>query len=440
MSEAKQQEKRKKFSFGKFTTHNKKFLVLMIFFLLSVMTIVFTTKDLFDTSADDWIITQGSFEGVQGSFKAKTSTLNWAHHASEVAYGEWFWSYRYFGSGSASVIFIGSDHNTNDYFHSTIGYKLEMEIQKPLSLIRLDGLGIETVLTSTFYLFQAQQTYNIKIIRSLDNNFTISINDEFKLSAVDDTYSASDVFELDWFNRHTLTKVIVTDHYNLASWEESFTGLPTASSTNIYTQIALYLPFIALSLVVIFYIFRLLFTEGNWVKFLVPLIIAIIIGVSLGLLFDYLRTLISVDELPTGTMTPPTETHNTNNITIISPSTNPQNNTNGGDIPTNPINQNPISLILLIISGIFILLMVSFVLIDFFKKRENEFHEKIISKDVRWLPKTTEQDHRKRVIRAYHKASYDLIDHGASSEKSMTPVEFHLSALSPGIPLCIFRT
>ncbi|MFW9921705.1 MAG: DUF4129 domain-containing protein, partial [Candidatus Thorarchaeota archaeon] len=88
-----------------------------------------------------------------------------------------------------------------------------------------------------------------------------------------------------------------------------------------------------------------------------------------------------------------------------------------------------ISIVLFIVSGLFIVMMVAFVMIDFFRKRNDEFHEQIVEKDVRWLPKAAEEDHRKRIIRAYHKASYDLIDHGATSEKSMTPGEFEENSI-----------
>ena len=75
-------------------------------------------------------------------------------------------------------------------------------------------------------------------------------------------------------------------------------------------------------------------------------------------------------------------------------------------------------------SGVFITIAVIFIGIDFFRKRDDEFHERILDKERRWMPTASTTDHRKRVIRAYHKASYDLIDHGAKSEKSMTPGEF----------------
>ena len=78
----------------------------------------------------------------------------------------------------------------------------------------------------------------------------------------------------------------------------------------------------------------------------------------------------------------------------------------------------------MVVAGVFIIAAITFVAIDFFKGREEEFHESTLDKDRRFIPAASSSDHRRRVIRAYHKASYDLIDHGAKSEKSMTPSEF----------------
>ncbi|MHA1213278.1 MAG: DUF4129 domain-containing protein, partial [Candidatus Heimdallarchaeota archaeon] len=171
-----------------------------------------------------------------------------------------------------------------------------------------------------------------------------------------------------------------------------------------------------------------------WTRFLVPLMIALLIGVGYGFLTRYIR-----DHMPdfgpddpdttsysptngTGTDIPPTlptiptDTTNTNTTAPI----NPSNGFTG-------IPKNVVSIVLLGISGVFILIAVIFVGIDFFRRRDDEFHEKTLDKDKRWLPTATSSEHRKRVIRAYHKSSYKLIDHGAKSDRSMTPGEFETS-------------
>ncbi|MHA1461561.1 MAG: DUF4129 domain-containing protein, partial [Candidatus Heimdallarchaeota archaeon] len=157
----------------------------------------------------------------------------------------------------------------------------------------------------------------------------------------------------------------------------------------------------------------------------------IIIGVGAALLFDYLRVVLSFsDPIPSGG-TPSVTIDNTSSISPIS--TGPSNSTSdpggtGGPGLLPPIPIKPVSIILLVVSAIFILLAVGFVMFDFIRKRDDEFHDQIVDRNVRWLPKASESDHRKRVIRAYHKTSYDLIDHGAESERSMTPGEFEHSA------------
>ncbi|HUU79552.1 MAG TPA: DUF4129 domain-containing protein [candidate division Zixibacteria bacterium] len=417
-------EQRKKFSLKNLQL-DRRFMIVSIIMVISIVTIAFSTKNLFETNLRNWTINRGAFEGTNGALTGATININWAYHESTTAYGVWEWSFRYYGHGSASVIFIGLNQDPNLYSHSMNGYKLELEVQKPLSLQRIDGESI-TVLNSIYHPLDAQSTYRIKVIRSLENNFTIFVNDEYKFSAIDDTYTTSEAFELDWVNKQTLNWVLVTDSEEGGeSWFDYFTGMPTANSTNFFTKVALYAPFVALGLVVLFYVFRLLLTEGSWTRFLVPLLLAIIIGVGVGYLFEFLRTVVPDPAPNTNTIV----TTDTNGSAITSPITSPGgNDTNGGGTGVSPfippIEKKPVSIALLVVSGIFILLMISFVMIDFFRKREEEYHEQIIQKDVRWLPKATEADHRKRVIRAYHKASYDIIDHGVKSDRSMTPGEF----------------
>ncbi|MFW9921706.1 MAG: hypothetical protein ACFFDW_00260, partial [Candidatus Thorarchaeota archaeon] len=312
---------------------DRKFLIISSVLLLSLVTVVFATKDLFETNIDDWTITQGSFKGEESSLISTSYEFNWAYHKSNVAYGEWIWSYRTFLSGSASVIFIGLNQDEDYFSHCTAGYKVEIDSTKDVSLKRIDGLLVETELASKYYVFEFQETYAVRVQRNTENNFTVYINGDVMFSVVDDTYTTSEVFELDWYNRHTLFYVTVTDSYGSNSWSEYFIGMPMSNSQNIFTKIALYIPFIALALVVLFYIFRLLLSEGSWTRFIVPLILAVIIGVGFGFLFDYLRSLVPDYIDPTQSFTSPTE--EINGTTPIGPgSTTPFNNTTSpGGVP-----------------------------------------------------------------------------------------------------------
>ncbi len=410
---------------------DRKFLIIALFLMISIVTVVFATRGLFETDIGDWEVTQGRFEGKDGSMIGLLPSHNWAYHESEVAYGEWQWQFRYGTQGSASVIFIGSEQEESAYSHSTQGYKIDFEITKDVSLKRIDGLFTEITLGSTYVPIETGDVYTIRVLRFTNNTFHVSINEQYTFSTNDATYTTSEVFELDWVFSHTLNWVNVNDEVNDNGWSDYFVGLPQASSANIFTQIALYIPFIALASVILFYVFRLLLTEGNWTRFIVPLILAIIVGVGAALLFDYLRDLLAfTDPIPSGG-TPSVTIENTSSISPVSPS-GPTNSSSAPGSPDGPgilppsLNK-PISIILLVVSAIFILLAVGFVMFDFIKKRDDEFHDRIIDKNVRWLPKASETDHRKRVIRAYHKTSYDLIDHGAQSERSMTPGEFEQS-------------
>ncbi|MHA1154541.1 MAG: DUF4129 domain-containing protein [Candidatus Heimdallarchaeota archaeon] len=410
---------------------DRKFLIIALFLMISIVAVVFATRDLFETDIDDWTVTQGRFEGRDGTMIGTLPAHNWAYHDSKVAYGEWQWQFRYGTQGSASVIFIGSEQDPDAYSHSTNGYKIEFDITKHVSLKRIDGLYNEIVLGSTYVTIETGDIYTIKVTRFINNTFQVSINDQHKFTTNDATYTTSEVFELDWVFSHTLNWVEVTDELTDNSWSDYFVGMPQSSSTNIFTQIALFAPFIALALVILFYAFRLLLSEGSWTKFVIPLVLAIIIGVGAALLFDYLRDVLSFsDPIPSGG-TPSVTIDNTSSISPIS--TGPSNSTSdpggtGGPGLLPPIPIKPVSIILLVVSAIFILLAVGFVMFDFIRKRDDEFHDQIVDRNVRWLPKASESDHRKRVIRAYHKTSYDLIDHGAESERSMTPGEFEHSA------------
>ena len=431
MSEAEEErehEQERKFSLGRLQI-DRRFLVIAIILLISIISISFSTQKLFGTDISDWSITRGAFEGDNGNLKGASLNVNWAYHESETAYGVWDWYFRYYGHGSASVIFIGLNQDTDFYSHCLNGYKLEIEVQKPFALQRLDD-GQETTLVSAYFIFEAQTTYRIRVIRNEENNFTVSINGNHQFSVVDSTYNTSEVFELDWVHKQSLESVSVTDYVGEADWTDYFSDMPTAESTNVFTKIALYAPFVALGLVILFYVIQLLLTEGSWTRFLLPLFLSIIIGVGVGYLFEFLRDVVPEPDISSISI----ETETTYNITSETPISSPlpsSNNTGGGGgvspiVP--PIEKRPVSIALLVISSIFILVMIGFVMFDFFRRREEEYHEQIVQKDVRWLPKVTESDHRKRVIRAYHKASYDLIDHGVKSERSMTPGEFEVAA------------
>lgn len=409
---------------------DRKFLIIALFLMLSIVTVVFATRDLFDTDISNWTVTQGRFEGRDGTMFGTHPGFNWAYYDSEVAYGEWQWQFKYGTKGSASVIFIGSEQDPNAFSHSTKGYKIEFEIAKEVSLKRIDGLNNEIALASTYVPIETSQIYTIKVNRFTNNTFHVSINEQFTFSTNDATYTTSEVFELDWVYSQTLNWVEVKNELNDTSWSDHFFGMPQASSTNIFTQIALYTPFIALALVILFYVFRLLLSEGSWTRFIIPLILAIIVGVGAGLLFDYLRDILSFsDPIPSGGSPSPTIETSGNYTTVISSSTNSTDTGgtgNNGIIP--PGVKESISILLLVVSIVFILVAAGFVLVGFLRKRDDEFHEQVLGKNVRWLPKASETEYRKRVIRAYHKTSYDLIDHGAQSKRSMTPGEFEDSA------------
>ena len=425
-------DSKKKFSLSSLQV-DRKFLVVAAFLLLSIVAVVFATQDLFETSIDDWTVTQGRFEGKDGSMYATMQSFNWAYHESEVAYGTWEWQFKYGIQGSASVIFIGLEQDPDTFSHATNGYKIEFDITKSLSLKRIDGLANEAPIGSANVEIESGSIYKISVNRFTNNTFRVFLNDAFIITAVDDTYTESEVFELDWVFPHTLNWVDVKGEIAKSSWSDYFVGMPQSSSANIFTQIALYAPFVALGLVILFYAFRLLLSDGSWTRFIIPLILAIIIGVGAGLLFDYLRDVLS-DSNPITSGTPGTVTidnttsyDNSNSYSSNNGTTSGNGGGGGGILP--PFEKKPISIILLVVSSVFILAAISFVVVDFFRKRDDEFHEQVLDKDVRWMPKAEDSDHRKRVIRAYHKASYDLIDHGAKSERSMTPGEFEQAAI-----------
>ena len=242
---------------------DRKFLIVAAFLLLSIVAVVFATQDLFETNIDDWTVTQGRFEGKEGSMYATMQSFNWAYHKSDVAYGTWEWQFRCGVKGSASVIFIGLEQDPDAFSHATNGYKIEFDITKPLSLKRIDGLANEVQLGSANVEIDSGSTYKIGVRRFTNNTFRVFFNDAFVITAIDDTYTESEVFELDWVFPHTLNWVDVNGATTNLSWSDYFVGMPQSSSANIFTQIALYTPFVALGLVILFYAFRLLLSDGK---------------------------------------------------------------------------------------------------------------------------------------------------------------------------------
>jgi large-conductance mechanosensitive channel len=428
-SEKDSTKKRKKFLKVEFSRRN---LVVAIFLIISVVTVAFSTRALFQTDISNWTIVQGIFDGEDHSLEAKHYQLNWAYHSSLVAYGEWEWNLRYFGSGSASIIFIGSDLDGNYSQHPNNGYMLEFQIGEELALRRLTSSTTSEVINSTYFAPEESTIYRVKIIRFENNTFNVLIDNVLLLQAVDDTYTSSEVLFLDWSNRHALNWIIIDDSQANNGWHDFFSGLPSVQSENVFTKISLYLPFITLGLITVFYIFRLFFAQENWTRYLVPLIIAVIIGSGYGYLVNYLRenipeilpdTVNPTDPTPTDTPTG-TDPGTTFPGTTTTPNPTPNPSSPGASEPFTGIPTNIVSIILMVVAGVFIIAAIVFVAIDFLKRREDEFHESTLDKDRRYIPTASTSDHRRRVIRAYHKASYDLIDHGAKSERSMTPSEF----------------
>jgi hypothetical protein len=406
---------------------DKKFVFVAVFLVISVMAISFSTYNLFKSDIDDWNKTYGVFDGENGFLISKAPDYNWLFHDSKVAYGEWEWTVKPISSGSASIIFIGNDQNIGYYNYCQSGYKLVFDTSRNLAINKVSGFQSETEINSTSIVPIRGTNYHIIITRTTEL-FTVQLNGEIVLTAVDNDIVTSEVLQLDWYGQNELEYIKVTDSENDdKSWSDYFTGLPNSSSDNVFTKIALYIPFVTLGLVILFYIFRLLFADGSWTKFLIPLALAAVIGIGYGLLLNYLRD-IALDNITDQTGTDP------QTITDIPTSPDPTPGNETTPDPTNvttvdpddpfDLGKKPVSIALLVISGLFVLVTVGFVVFDFYKKRDEEFHEESADKDVRWLPKAEIKDHRKRVIRAYHKASYKLIDHGAKSVKDMTPGEF----------------
>ncbi len=437
-SKEKKTESKKKFSLSRLKV-DRKFVFITVFLVLSVVALAFSTKYLFDSNIEGWTVTQGLFEGEKGSLHARTPNDNWAYHESSVAYGEWEWKLQYYGSGSASITFIGLNKNYTNNAKTPQGYKLIFQVGQRLAINRLDSSSSEVELNSTYFVPAARTFYAVKIIRTPNNQtFRVYVNGALMLNATDSTYTTSEVLELSWSNIQELDWIKVTDAVGENSWGDFFTGLPSAESDNIFTRIALYVPFVTLGLVILLYVLRLLFSQGSWTRSVMPLILAVVIGLGYGLLVDFIRE--NLPDIPSDFNTDPsdtgptaTETNNetssgtspTDNQTIPSPT--PTDGTNGPSGVFTGLSPRVISNILLGVSGVFIMIAVVFIGIDFFRKRDDEFHERILDKERRWMPAASTSDHRKRVIRAYHKASYDLIDHGAKSEKSMTPGDFESS-------------
>lgn len=437
-SKEKKTESKKKFSLSRLKV-DRKFVFITVFLVLSVVALAFSTKYLFDSNIEGWTVTQGLFEGEKGSLHARTPNDNWAYHESSVAYGEWEWKLQYYGSGSASITFIGLNKNYTNNAKTPQGYKLIFQVGQRLAINRLDSSSSEVELNSTYFVPAARTFYAVKIIRTPNNQtFRVYVNGALMLNATDSTYTTSEVLELSWSNIQELDWIKVTDAVGENSWGDFFTGLPSAESDNIFTRIALYVPFVTLGLVILLYVLRLLFSQGSWTRSVMPLILALIIGLGYGLLVDFIRE--NLPDIPSDFNTDPSDTGptatETNNETSsgtsptdnqTTPSPTPTDGTNGPSGVFTGLSPRVISNILLGVSGVFITIAVVFIGIDFFRKRDDEFHERILDKERRWMPTASTTDHRKRVIRAYHKASYDLIDHGAKSEKSMTPGEFETS-------------
>jgi hypothetical protein len=409
---------------------------MMIFLVISIVSIAYSTRYLFKSDISDWTVVQGAFKAEDHSMKSHGYELNWAFHNSSVAYGTWQWTMRTLGGGSASIVFIGSNLDSDYFYYPTEGYKLEFRAGQKLELKRLTSSTTEeTIGTSEFYP-ETEVNYQIKIDRHLSNStFFVSVNNQLILNATDDTYNTSEVFFLDWINIHTLNWVVTTDSEANNGWHDFFSGFPSAYSTNFFTKVSLYLPFFTLALVLIYYLFRLFFSQGNWSRFLVPLFIAIILGVGYGYLFEFLRNQIPEIDPGNGTYTEtiPSQTGtDTGSIPAVTTDPDPTtyNNTGGATQPETQISipKNIISIVLMAVAGAFIIVTFAYVAIDFFKKRDTEFHERAVEAEKRYIPTAASSDYRLRVIRAYHKASYDLIDQGAKSEKDMTPGEFGDSA------------
>ena len=407
---------------------DKKFVLVAVFLIISVMAISFSTYNLFKTEIEGWDKTYGAFIGDSGFLVSKSPDWNWLFHESKVAYGQWEWNVRPTTQGAASIIFIGLDQDTGYYNYCQSGYKLVFDTTHDLTLTKVSGFQSETMINSTGFRPERNTNYHIKISRTTEQ-FTVTINNDLILTAVDNSITTSEVLQLDWYNQHQLEYIKVTDSINEDnSWSDYFTGLPNSTSDNVFTKIALYIPFVTLGLVVLFYVFRLLFSDGSWTKLLIPLMLAAVIGVGYGLLLDYLRDItLNNSNLPSSgtpsTSSIPYTTTTTGNGTTINPSNSTTQNIGIGF----GFGRTPVSIALLVISGLFVLVTVGFVIVDFYKKRDEEFYEETKDQNVRWLPKAQTKDHRKRVIRAYHKASYKLIDHGAKSAKDMTPGEFEVS-------------
>jgi hypothetical protein len=410
---------------------DRRYIVMMIFLLISVVSVAYSTRYLFQSDISDWTVLQGVFDADDHSMNARGNELNWAFHNSSVAYGEWLWNMRTRGFGSASIIFIGANLDPDYYFHPTEGYKLEFQANQKITLKKLTGSTTYETIGSSEFRPENDVSYRINIVRySANSTFFVYINEQILFNATDDTYVTSEVFFLDWVNTHTLDWILASDSEANNGWHDFFSGFPSAYSTNFFTKVSLYLPFATLALVLIYYLFRLFFAQENWSRFLIPLIIAVILGVGYGYLFEYLRSQI-----------PEIDPDNGGTITDSIPSqtgtdTNPYNGTNGiTPTPTSIDQPTPtdtevtlpksiVSIVLMVVAGTFIIATFVYVAIDFFKKREAEFHEHSVSTEKRYIPSASSSDHRLRVIRAYHQASYDLIDHGAKSEKDMTPGEF----------------
>ncbi|MHA1221399.1 MAG: hypothetical protein ACTSQB_06670, partial [Candidatus Heimdallarchaeota archaeon] len=156
---------------------DKRFIFASLFLVLSVVSIVYSSKYIFSTDIAGWDVPLGIFIGEDGSMNAKFYQNNIASHSSIVAYGTWEWEVRYYGSGSASVIFMGLGPEFYSYNLCSQGYKIQFEINRTLSLQRLDDIGSIVTLNGSYFLPEAGELYKVKVVRDLNNNFSVYLNE-----------------------------------------------------------------------------------------------------------------------------------------------------------------------------------------------------------------------------------------------------------------------
>jgi hypothetical protein len=417
---------------------NKKFLFISLLLIISIIAIAFSAFNLFNPSLEDWTTTRGEFEIADDNMKALHYTDNWIHHQSNVSYGVWEWEIKYYGSFSAAVTFIGSNFLPENGTCQS-GYQLDFNLDGGLNLYRIDGINQRTFLNG-YSLFkpEAQTYYDVTVTRASNNTFGVFIDNAFAFRAVDGNYTTSEIFQVNFYRFQQLSWVRVQDlSASDLSWFDYFSSNPRTESDSFLTRIAVYLPFSSIVLALLLYMLKLLFSSSSWTKFIIPLLLSVALGFGYGYLMEYIGE--QLDQPPmtstipqSTTPTTDTETWPSNTGTPTTPSLSPPDN---GGSPTDTgtgvqqLDKRPFSIALLVITGVFLLIAITFIAIDFFRKREEIYHKKTTVKKERLIPEAKEGDHRLQVIRNYHQSSYDLIDHGAKSERSMTPGDFELEAV-----------